>query len=114
MPRSTAPCSCQSLPLARTGGQALGPRFRGDDENLPSLPSEERDGYDIRNQVLAPCPFGASSAVRIIGKQHARAIACENCYVEASPGWRQQTDANFAAFWTRCRHPGAYTLDPHL
>ena len=63
---------------------------------------------------LAPCPFCASSAVRIIGKQHARAIACENCYVEASPGWRQQTDANFAAFWTRCRHPGAYTLDPHL
>jgi hypothetical protein len=59
---------------------------------------------------LAPCPFCASSAVRIIGKQHARAIACENCYVEASPGWRQQTDANFAAFWTRCRHPGAYTL----
>jgi hypothetical protein len=31
MRRSIAPCSCQSLPLARTGGQALGPRFRGDD-----------------------------------------------------------------------------------
>ena len=64
---------------------------------------------------LAPCPFCASSAVRIIGKRHARAIACENCYVEVRPpGWRQQTDADFAAFWNRCRHPGAYTLDPHL
>jgi hypothetical protein len=30
--RALAPCSCQSLPLARTGGQALGPRLRGDDE----------------------------------------------------------------------------------
>jgi hypothetical protein len=43
------------------------------------------------------------------------AIARENCYLEVRPpGWRQQTDADFAAFWNRCRHPGAYTLDPHL
>jgi hypothetical protein len=30
--RALAPCSCQSLPLAKAGGQALGPRLRGDDE----------------------------------------------------------------------------------
>src|SRR5438132_4663657 len=37
---SAAPWSSQ--------GQALGPRFRGDDEKLSSLPSEVTDGYDIR------------------------------------------------------------------
>ncbi len=47
---------------------------------------------------LAPCPFCASSAVRIIGKRHAPAIACENRYVEVRPpGWRQQTDAGTPA-----------------
>jgi hypothetical protein len=64
---------------------------------------------------LAPCPFCASSAVRIIGTRHARAITYENCYVDVRPpGWRQQSDADFAAFWNRCRHLDAYTLDPHL
>jgi hypothetical protein len=27
--RTLAPCSCQSLPLAKAGGLALGPHFRG-------------------------------------------------------------------------------------
>src|SRR5947209_8325966 len=31
-----------------THSAALGPRFRGDDEKLSSLPSEDTDGYDIR------------------------------------------------------------------
>jgi hypothetical protein len=45
-----------------------------------------------RMTELALCPFCASSAVRMIGKRHARAIACENCNVEVRPpGWRQQT-----------------------
>ena len=43
--------------------------------------------------------------VERIGKRHARAIACEHCYVEMRPRLRQQTDADFAAFWNRCSHP---------
>jgi hypothetical protein len=63
----------------------------------------------------APCPFCASSAVRIIGKRHARAIARENCYVEVRlPGWRQQTDADFAAFWNHAGTPARTPLDAHL
>jgi ribosomal protein L37AE/L43A len=64
---------------------------------------------------LAACPFCASSEVKIIGKRRARVIACENCLVEVRPpGWRVQTDADIAAFWNRCRRPGAHTLDPYL
>ena len=39
--RSAAPCSCQ--------GQALGPRVRGDDENLSSLPSEDTEARWVRH-----------------------------------------------------------------
>jgi hypothetical protein len=45
--RALAPCSCQSLPLAKAGGQALGPRLRGDDE--PGGVTHA----NFRNEVLA-------------------------------------------------------------
>jgi hypothetical protein len=44
--RALAPCSCQSLPLAKAGGQALGPRLRGDDEQ-GGVPHA-----NFRNEVL--------------------------------------------------------------
>jgi hypothetical protein len=41
---SAAPCSCQ--------GQALGPRVRGDDENLSSLPSEDTEARRVRHTPI--------------------------------------------------------------
>ena len=46
--RALAPCSCQSLPLAKAGGQALGRRLRGDDEQ-GGVPHA-----NFRNEVLGP------------------------------------------------------------
>lgn len=63
---------------------------------------------------LAPCPFCASSDVQLVKRHYQRHFLCGNCHVLVRPPSWQQSDEDAAAFWNRCRRPGAHTLDPYL
>jgi hypothetical protein len=84
--RGLVPCSCQSLPLARTGGQALGPRLRGDDgraevryanfcnEVLVAVYTIKRSQYDLSPAFLLMVA-GAISFVVVVGLRETNKLA---------------------------------------
>ena len=67
---------------------------------------------------LAPCPFCANHEVQLVTRKVpdvSRSFYCNNCHVTVRPpAWHADSEADAVEFWNRCRHPGAYTLDPHL
>ena len=83
--RALAPCSCQSLPLARTAGQALGPRLRGDDEQ-GGVPNA-----NFCNEVLAH-QLTADDAQNCSEHQSKRAVGYTNCCIATHQYPRYGTD----------------------